>query len=442
MEYNEEDLIKKLKDWQPKVNAEEIWNSVKNKAPVKRRKRNKFLIPFLLGLCTGILGMYWVSIEQNAALVCDKSAKEDLLNKQLASVQKQLYAVINELEQFRMADGQNKEAPDNELRPDSSMAVASEPSTKGNIEIAEADKMSFEAQTIIENELKVDKEDNDWQENSNERVNQGDGGWDASSAMTGSLVVPFKYHLHSLEKLTMPEMKVNANRIAKLRNEYFEAGYGLAYNLGDPAINVANEFEGIRRTANVQYLSWSKSSAMNEHFAADLSVQVLRTNTGFDYNYRHREMIGVIDTARMLIDPTGNVIPVIGSHTAIKITEKTGVFYLTDYRLGVVPGVSLKYNLTKRLKMVHSLGLGFDFFQIKESPPQFLTAEGLWGQRKTGFMLSPILKMGHRIEHALSAHNRAYFILSLTLIREKLTLREKENKYNFILPTIGIGLTI
>ena len=442
MEYNEEDIINKLKDWQPKVNTEEIWNSVKNKAPIVRRKRNKFIIPFFLGLCMGVVGLYLLPMERNATLICSSSQKVNLLKKQLALAYTELNAVKIELEKNRLADIQNKKVPDFAKRYNSSEAVASETSTNGSIEIPEDDQVIFKTQACNEQTLTVEQEASNWQENTNKSLNQIDEGMDTSNAVIGLLVMPTVSDLHSLDKLVMPDINTKTKGIAMLRNVYFDAGYGCAYNLGSNAINISGQFEGKRKLANVQYLSWTMSRKINTYFSANLSIQLLRLNKGFDYKFERKEVIEIIDTSQLVIDPSGNVIPVIGNHTAIKLTQKTGSFYLTEYKLGIVPGISVEYNLTRNWKMVHGLGFGFDILRLDEAPPAFLTDAALWQHSGSGLMMSPVFKMSHRIDHQISANRNASFVLSFMIRKEKLTTLEKERIYKFILPTIGLGLSI
>lgn len=220
-----------------------------------------------------------------------------------------------------------------------------------------------------------------------------------------------------------------------------EAGLGWAFVMGNNNIVPSSDFEGHRLQSNVQYLSWQVSKNINDYFSTGLSFQLWRTQTGFGYKFSQQEEYEVIDTTQLIIDPVGNITPVLENTTAIKLTETQGTFYLGDYRIGIMPSLALKWPLSGNWNLTHTLGIGTDMLQINEKTPSFLTNAGLWETRRSGIVLNPYISLCHKASYRLPNRNKAYIVFSLLYRKEKLPTQKSTNVHNLLMPTIGFGLS-
>ncbi|MBK8111987.1 MAG: hypothetical protein IPK46_17515 [Saprospiraceae bacterium] len=83
MDYNEDDIIKKVKEWQPDVDTQQLWNSVRHEAPIGKKRRRYFILPLFLGLILGGMMMHLYKENYLKLVICDDSVLVDSLRNEL-----------------------------------------------------------------------------------------------------------------------------------------------------------------------------------------------------------------------------------------------------------------------------------------------------------------------------------------------------------------------
>lgn len=83
MDYKEDDIIKKLKEWQPDVDIQQLWNLVRHEAPIGKNRRRYFILPLFLGLILGGMMMYLYNENHLKLVICDDSDLVDSLRNEL-----------------------------------------------------------------------------------------------------------------------------------------------------------------------------------------------------------------------------------------------------------------------------------------------------------------------------------------------------------------------
>ena len=419
MDYNEDDIIKKVKEWQPDVDTQQLWNSVRHEAPIGKKRRRYFILPLFLGLILGGMMMHLYKENYLKLVICDDSVLVDSLRNELTLANEKI-SKLNRVAQgyfvgdtkptfgkylYKSTGNQRKKVRDN--------VVNQEP----------------ESAYLFANTAQPLQPDSEPQQS--------------------QLFFQPINSLHILpntkqDRVEMPILQRKASYFQNPDNKYaksMEAGLGWAFVMGDNKIVPSSDFDGHRLRSNVQYLSWQVSKNLNNYWSTGLSFQLWRAQTAFGYNFSRQEEYEVIDTTQLIIDPAGNITPVLGNTTAIKLTETQGTFYLSDYRIGIMPSMALKWPLLGKWNLTHTLGIGTDILQINEQTPSFLANAGLWATRKSGLVLNPYITLSHKASYRLPNSDKAYIVFSLLYRKEKLPTQKSTNVHNLLIPTIGFGLS-
>ncbi|MBK7695589.1 MAG: hypothetical protein IPI30_15120 [Saprospiraceae bacterium] len=107
MDYNEDDIIKKVKEWQPDVDTQQLWNSVRHEAPIGKKRRRYFILPLFLGLILGGMMMHLYKENYLKLVICDDSVLVDSLRNELTLANEKISKLNRVTQGYFVGDTKN-----------------------------------------------------------------------------------------------------------------------------------------------------------------------------------------------------------------------------------------------------------------------------------------------------------------------------------------------
>lgn len=434
MIYNEDDIKEKLNSQSANVDTGQLWNDLKQHAPIKkRRKWLPFLFVFTLGgiLSAAMFHFFFrtpcVSGEDNSKVVIDSLISE---NKYLQDKLSTALLKIDDLHQEVSLTNEiiNKKPIQHRLWVQNN--IKSKTSSTLSADVSK--NTTFPIVNKSQTEPNI--------------IRQADNIPDASQktamdvvAMTNPLQVDTVTNKKDMPVIPAPT--IYPKQAEDKWKYYLGFSGGVALVTDKQFSNDGND----RSTVFSPFFSYSADMGLTRKIKGRFSFGTFINYNYMIYrlNYQNKlvENISLVDTTEISISGSGEISVVTGNTGGIKITEQKGKIHGYQHNISIIPSIHYQSVIRGKFHLFHDIGLGVDLMHISKNIIPTYDERSFLTQNVRTMTFKPYVRVGTRLEYIISKDLSAALLMQCTYRNENYNISLYNGNRSSIFPSMGLGLT-